>query len=610
MKKLKFFAFLVIASISTQAQNFDVSTSTLDLENYKLHKGWKNYGAYTKDGNIIVKYASAYCDADIKSEHYSRLTLTGDMKYISDIKATFKGVAYIFKELIFDKNLNFIKIEEKKFPTTADALKYQPNLFGSTFIPYYDKFFVNMNKNNPYGIIFHGVSEGAIMMPALTADYIGTSVVFPKLGFGIGKPNTKVESAFVYSIVTGDLRLNEDYLYTYVSGASCRETPVYGKYLEVNAQTKKGEYWYPATNVVFPNGGFIGFYTRNVVPDDGKIHVIFKKFNGELQESGQFLDIPFEYYPLLQSFSIRNGNNYDFVLITQQADKIYDPYLKKISREKIANKSEIIYIDGQTLKIKHRLSFELPFTDWNYISLAQGPKGELYFMGKCRKDNTTFKSSLGLVKDKKLINFQIMKFNNGIVEWVKGYDMNKDASKAKVITGEGVKGKKEMKIIFSKEINPKDDVLFLDDKLFIKGQVYQGQLYLAEFDATNGELKNYYIKPESITGKSDVIFSNDHKNLFWATYDFKRYNKYNKKTNVLTASKIKTMISGQLFLSKINLSEGSYTPFSLLGKDQWVVSYQDPLVLSETDADEIIFQGRTLARRAKDSELVLIKVKK
>jgi len=27
-------------------------------------------------------------------------------------------------------------------------------------------------------------------------------------------------------------------------------------------------------------------------------------------------------------------------------------------------------------------------------------------------------------------------------------------------------------------------------------------------------------------------------------------------------------------------------------------------------ADEIIFQGRTLARRAKDSELVLIKVKK
>jgi hypothetical protein len=156
MKKLKFFDFLVIVSVSTQAQNFDVSTSTLDLENYKLHKGWKNYGAYTKDGNIIVKYASAYCDADIKSEHSSRYMPSGDMKYTSDISATFRGVAYIFKELIFDKNLNFIKIEEKKFPTTTDALKYQPNLFGSTF--------------RPYGLYFGH---------ALTADYIGTFVVIP-----------------------------------------------------------------------------------------------------------------------------------------------------------------------------------------------------------------------------------------------------------------------------------------------------------------------------------------------------------------------------------------------------------------------------------------------
>jgi hypothetical protein len=70
------------------------------------------------------------------------------------------------------------------------------------------------------------------------------------------------------------------------------------------------------------------------------------------------------------------------------------------------------------------------------------------------------------------------------------------------------------------------------------------------------------------------------------------------------------MIAGNLHLAKIDLNSGTSTNFEWLGKDQWAVNFSAPVVVKDDNSNEIIFQGRTLNKKAKDSELVFIKVSK
>jgi len=78
----------------------------------------------------------------------------------------------------------------------------------------------------------------------------------------------------------------------------------------------------------------------------------------------------------------------------------------------------------------------------------------------------------------------------------------------------------------------------------------------------------------------------------------------------MSAKKIKTMIAGNLHLASIDLNNLTTSNFEWLGKEQWALNYSAPVVVKNDVADEIVFQGRTLNKKAKDSELVLIKVSK
>lgn len=595
MKKVFFKIFLITISFSSLAQNYEVETTKFNLSDYKIEKGWKTYGSYVNtNGDYVIKLGYAYCDATVSTSH------TSDAK---TVKANFRGVAYKFKEVVFDQNLKFKEIISKDFATTVDALQYQKDLFGKTFEPFNAKVLEKIEKNNPYAIIGKSISEGVTEIPPLTSDYIGQFIVAPVLKASIGKPGNKISSVFIMSYVRSKLEVKE-----YYEKASCWEEPVFLPIEQIDTRENKGELWVLANNMVYPGGGIIGYYTKDVVPDDGNLHVIYRQFDETLNELNR-LDLPFDYTPIFQTFTHKNNDQYDMILIAQPSKRAPYPSLAKMHKEKNPNQAELIYVDGKSLKVKYRIPFELPYSKWYKIAMLSN-NDEIYFMGKCATDNKTEMSNIDW-GDKGLDNFQILKFKNGKIDWIKGINAKTDASKIKLVTGEKIKGKSEKKIIIQ-TIYPRntDDVVFLEDKFYIQGQVFNGQLYLAEFNSNTGDLLNYYVKPESIKAKQNLVFSKDKKNIYWLTYNYKNYNKYDSKTGVLTSDKIPGMIAGELFVSKIEVGSGNFAPFKQLGKEEWAISYHEPIVLDEYSADSFILYGRTISKKAKNSELILVKVKK
>ncbi|MFN4235398.1 MAG: hypothetical protein ACK4IK_11390 [Bacteroidia bacterium] len=597
MKKVFYSICFIAISFSISAQNYEVETTKFNLSDYKIEKGWKSYGSFVNNnGDYVIKFGSAYCDVDLSTSY------TYDTK---TIKANFKGVAYKFKEVVFGQNLQFKELISKDFPTTVDALQYQKDLFGKTFEPINANVFEKIAKNNPYAIIGKSITEGVAYMPKLTSDYIGQFIVFPVTKAAIGKPNNKISTAFIMSTVKGNLEVKG-----YYEKASCSEVPIYLPMEQIDTKENKNELWILANNVVYPGGGIIGYFTKDVVPDDGKLHVIYRQFDENLNELNR-LDLPFDYTPVFQNFTYKNNDQYDMILIAQSSNKgAPHPAFSKMHKEKNPNQAELIYIDGKTLKVKHRIPFELPYSKWYKITMLTNNDNEVYFMGKCATDNKTAMNHIDW-GDKGLDNFQILKFKNGKIDWIKGVDAKGDAAKIKLVTGEKIKGKSEKKIII-RTINPENanEVVFLDDKFYIQGQVFNGQSYVAEFNSNTGDLLNYYVKPESIKAKQNLVFSKDKKSIYWLTYNFKNYNKYDSKTGVLTSDKIPGMIAGELFVSKLGVGTGNFTPFTQLGKEEWLISYHEPVILDEYTADSFILYGRTIAKKAKNSELVLVKVKK
>lgn len=88
------------------------------------------------------------------------------------------------------------------------------------------------------------------------------------------------------------------------------------------------------------------------------------------------------------------------------------------------------------------------------------------------------------------------------------------------------------------------------------------------------------------------------------------HNKLEGEQGVMSYKSFNNMPGADLFLSKINLTNLTASSFEHLGKDQWALNFNSPIIVSENKADAIIFTGRTLAKKAKDSELILVKVKK
>ncbi len=582
MKTNKLIVTIIIAIISgsLNAQNFEISTQTFDLEQLNLHKDWRIYSGF-KDGsgNYVIKLGKPFCNMS-----------TGAGSY------TYYGVQYDFEELSFSPNLNYLSKTAKTFPNTISTMTYEPVL-GERFRP---------------------LGAGYLLKNALPKEYLGRRTVVPIIeisGFKVG----------LYEIVGKSVAPSAN-AFGATNYYSCAENIWFNKVDAKKTKENKGERWFPVTYYPIPGGGLVIYTTSGVLQESDKAVYIAKLYGEDLNEQVK-AELSFDFKCVVHVLPIENKEGYrDFAVIAQADDGKYTQGKKVLE----TTHGELLVLDGKTLQIKNRSPFKMDFSRWYPENVILNEKGDIFIYGTCSIGTKEYPGKQGVLPiagqflnpnlscmPKDQPNFQILMADaSGNVKYVKGVNSKEASSISKVIGGTEKKAKSDVILNtydFIKEYFFTDKYLILAGQQFIgtnKTGADKGNLFIALFDLTTGKLAHYFIKPEDTYSTFDIIFNKDKTKLFWATYELESLNDLQNEQGALSAKKIKSMVAGNLHLVTIDLNTGQASNFEWLGKDKWAVNFRAPIVVRQDDADEIVFQGRTLNKKAKDSELVLIKVVK
>ena len=587
----KFFKTLTIALVMSAnfswAQNFNVQTQTFDLEKLNLHKDWRIYSGFKdNNGNYVIKLGKPSCNMS-----------SGAGSEIGGVKYSYYGVQYDFEELSFDPSMNYLSKLSKTFPNTVKTLEYEPVL-GKRFFP---------------------LGHGHLLKRPLSQDYIGRRTVVPVIemtGFKIG----------LYQITGKPVTPGANALGA-TNYYSCGENIWFDKVDAQKTKENKGERWFPVSYYPLPGGGVVIYTTSGVLPESDKAVFIAKLYGENLNEQVK-MELPFDFKCVVHILPIeKNDGTRDFAVIAQADDGKYSLGKKVLE----ATHGEFLILDGKTLEIKNRSIFNLEFSRWWPENVVSNNKGNIFIYGTCSDGTKEYPgkqgympinagqlsnpNALNMPKDQP--NFQVLMADaSGNVQYVKGVNSKEVSSLSKVIGGTEKKAKNDVVLNtydFNKEFYFTDKYLILAGQQFI-GQTStgadKGNLFIALFDLASGKLVHYFIKPEDTYSTFDIIFNKDRSKLFWAAYDLESLNELRNEQGAMSAKKIKAMIAGNLHLASIDLNNGTTSNFEWLGKDEWAINYLAPVIVKDDDANEIVFQGRTLNKKAKDSELVLIKVAK
>lgn len=598
MQKSILLLLLMTATGLAQSQTYQTSTHRFDLQKLDRHKGWRNYGGFVNaEGNFVLQLARPYCDANVNTT-YDWTNAT------RNTVASFRGVGYTFEELIFDRDFNYLRTVKIEKPTSIEAAQYYPALFGNRFAPGDGITLGTTNMATAFSGVGKSMSKGTpVFSGKLTSDFLGKVIVTP----GVSLKGSTVLTLGIVTKTIGELNR--------AGQASCKELPAYYVLTSERAREEKGQYWADWGNAEFPGGGVIAYFTSGVLPKDGKQNMILKKFDEEGKETAK-LHLPLDFKAKMRLFKIlRADGKYDFVAMAIAADE-KAPYSYEDIPEKPAGSSEIIHLNGDDLSIRYRLPFMLKFSNWNPSDLYQDNSGNLYLMGKCGDDQKSYTRGPGnmiaYTDDKNMPNYQMVKFGQGRLHWVLGIDAKDDADKIVSIAG-SPKGQVSGRVDLDQ---PRDaeDLSFAGKYMLISGQQVTGnefrQQYLAIINNQTGQLEHYLVKPDKAPGWNRAIYSADSSTVYWANIDYNKFNKYETKTGIISSSKIKGVIAGELYLCHFPLNNPGKPGFTALGMKEYVIEYRDPLVVGTASATEIVFQGRTLAKKAKDQELIVVKIKK
>lgn len=597
MKKINLLVFLLIVSVNfiLNAQPFSPQIISLSAPELEELKTWKSYGGHlNSSGNIVIVLGKAVCDATInKSTQTDYWSGTITEKTV----AQFRGVSYTFKELTFDASFKVIDIKELNFATTTEALAYEKSLFGKTFQVV--KGDVNTGPGAAITAVAGAFTQGVPELNTIyTGDFLNTIVVAPSQVASVGKAKILVTSNAILSELSGKL-------YKGGYNASCAERPAYYMVNKKEVSDVKDQVWRNLGNVEYPGGGVIGFITKGLVADNGKANLVFKKYNADLNEvASQQIDLDF--FPEMTILRIKNNTGkYDYLVINQAGDKISDPYFKKTPIGK-PTEMELIYLDGNTLKPLFREKVNTKFSRWQDFVTLTDEKGATYVLAQTGKDNKTYLNYFNYKKD--MVNFGMLKIENGKVSWTSEVDAKGDASMMKVINGEGVKGSvaKEMTIH-----TPKSDLAYemQNNRLVIKGQNPQSNLYIAVFDLNSGKLTHYFAKPESIPAEADVFFSKNQNEIYWATYDYKALCEYDGGSGRIYPKKDFPLL-GDLYLAKISLTDNQKPVFQKIGDGSFGVFMHGKLLFESTESNQILYYGTSLTKKAKDTQPIMISISK
>lgn len=587
LKKFNLLA-AVVFSTAVYAQN-EVTVKSFDLSTIKKEK-WGLYGGFKADnGDIVIKLGSPNCDATIDKNFASTTYL-------------FKGVAWDFEELHFDESLIYKSAESKHFNTSLEAVTYEP---------VWGKRFAVSIKGIPY---------------FLTSEYIGKTAIFNNYDYlAMGKKPFLIKGGVYSKVVNGST--DQKILYT------CAEQPD----LQIidNGSANLNDDKDARYSIVggFPQvGGGIYMYLRGGKGvDESKLNYEVLKYGDDVRKPLSTKAFSFDYNNNVQFLKIENRNGQeDYVIISQTSDK----YAPKGLAIKPSNYAEIIILDGNSLEIKSRESMELKGTKWLVKSVIKAPNGDIYFAGPCGenskdyiKHNGNFKcvdgknTMLGTLANNsdELPNLQVLKLKDYKFASINLITKTEAESKLSILTGSKYKAKP--KATFTPVLDNMQRVgsgwmieqiqyftNMSNNKLILTFEIRENG-WASVILNDQGQLDKYLIMPTNGFATSDVFFSADGKNMYWSVYEPNDYNTaILPDQGMFQPKKLKNVLAAELLFSKINLVDLSNNGVQTLGGEEYLVIANNPVVADTKD--ELIFQGRSVSKKAKDSELVLIKVKK
>jgi hypothetical protein len=139
------------------------------------------------------------------------------------------------------------------------------------------------------------------------------------------------------------------------------------------------------------------------------------------------------------------------------------------------------------------------------------------------------------------------------------------------------------------------------------GQAINGYKYLgiqAFVINENGNIDGVLsVKGEETNAK--VSFSKDGKKFYLFLTDQDKYNKH--KDGIIYASKSKFLVNS-LSVITYDFDAKNIAKYQNLENEEWAVSHIDPILME--NEDRILMLGYKLTKKAKDSEVVFITIKK
>jgi len=553
MKKFLLNALMLVAGSSAFAQ-LQVSTKSFDLESQNKHKGWKiiESGIDEQTQKTFIKFSQAVCDAS---------------NGINTI--TFKGVKWNIDQLNFDNDFNYINTENKNYSNTEEALKNGEIVFGKKY---------NVLMNNITNMV------GGIAMPTGPID---NSFMFQNIITG-----TAGMTGFKLAVSKIGLKLNASVGKT--GGGFCSEDATVYKVSAVDMKEAKGQMWIPMFNHPLPNQGNVLFNTANV-NTEGKTHNVFRKFD----ENGTILKekaLTFDYQCLVYGKEIEIApGKYDYVFLTRTID-----YKKSPLKVAPANQYEYIRVDGDTYETKEQLVFTAPNSQW-LVSQVVEKDGAVYLFGEAGKANNIH-ADFTVPKASDYPNVQIAKIEAGKLVYVKCITP-KDIQSALVnVNGESVKADFCFKVTDLQ-------MAVVNGKFIYSGQIYinglrENALINAIFDE-KGNLDKYVVK-EAEYSKGYFTFSKDKNTMYWVIQDVTEYNKWDKKFGTVTPKDSKQIITAPSVITYDMVAKSA--KYESLKNENWGLKFSDTFLLDNDD--KILMIGANITKKAKESEVVFVTIKK
>jgi hypothetical protein len=361
-------------------------------------------------------------------------------------------------------------------------------------------------------------------------------------------------------------------------------------------------------------------------------NIVVQHFNhqGALKNESSF---SIDYGFALKGLVLKNEKGgEDIVLIIQPTAK-YNKYGIKVDKVK-SNPLEFEYIriDGNSLKVKDRATFNAISTQWipEYLLEKNGAvyvfgqasekvkMNEYHFGGIMTTEGSSFQN---YVRVDELLNYQIIKVKNNAVEYVTSLSPKDMAGVEKII--DGAKGKNNASGYFRKQ-----EIKIVDDKVYITGQNTKpgskgderSQEFMMMIDE-KGKLTNLFYVPKSNYANSNMFFSSDKKAMYWAIYDYSKYDMVAVKFNPTQLGVNGAVVGGddhffdqkrkidegpELQIVKIDLTNKTAGQLEVFGKNEYTLFDETPVLYSNDK--EVVFIGVAGSIKERQSKIIRLKL--